>query len=660
MFLRKLLLSATLAGLLATSATSQTLFTFGNTPVDKAEFLRVYQKNALNKKPDLSEAALNEYFDLYTLFKMKVHEAESRRIDTIPAIQRELENYRKQLAKNYLTDEELNKKLVLEAYDRMKEERRVSHILLTANSNTSPEDTLELFQRADSIYNAIVSKKAKFEDLARSLSNDNGTKDQGGDLGFMTALQSIYSFENQVYNTAPGQIARPFRTQLGYHIIKVTDKRPARGEIQVAHILLTTPKSAGDAGEKLALKRIDSIKIALKQGVSFEDLARQYSQDKFSINDGGVLKPFSVGRMTPAFEDAAFSLKNKGDVSEPVKTEYGYHLIKLISRTPIKPYDSMANSLKKQVDNDSRAQTARDAFFERIKQRNGFKEYPANLEALIALFNQKVTDTGKSANMFKGSDFANANKPLFSMAKSEYLQSDYMNFAETLTRGRMTGQRKNSMNEIYKMYVDKVVNDAEEKRLLVENPEFKNLMQEYRDGIMLFELMDQQVWGKASRDTAGLQAFYEQNKGKYQWEPGFTGSVYRFKNAEALKAGMAIINDKDADQEDQSIADQVNTDAMPDGLQVMQGRYEFAKFKDVPRADLVAGTVSKPNKNADGTYTVVRVKELYEQPEPKTLEDARGYVIAEYQDYLEKEWNASLRARYPVKKDQAVFKSMIK
>jgi peptidyl-prolyl cis-trans isomerase SurA len=656
--MRKLVLTiATLTSLIG-SAGAQTLFTYGGNPVSKQEFLRVYQKNAMNKKPDMSDAALNEYFDLYTLFRMKVKEAELRKMDTIPSIQRELSNYRKQLSKSYLTDADMNKRLITEAYDRMKEERHIAHIMLNATPNMGPEDTMRLYKTMDSLYNLLSTGKADFKTLAPEFSEDKASKDKGGDLGYMAGLQTIYPFENAMYSTEVGKVSKPFRTQMGYHIVKVLDKRPGRGEVQVAHILLLTPKSKGEEGILNAQRKMDTIKAEMKKGVSFEELAKKYSEDKYTVKEGGLMKPFGTGRYAPEFEDASFGLKKPGDISQPVRTDYGFHIIKLVSKTPLKPYDSMAAQLKRLVENDSRAQMARDLFFDRMKTRNGFKEYPANFDELVAKTNTVIPDTGKAANQFKAADFGDMNKPVFSLGKNNYSQSDLMVYAETLTRGRMLGQRKTSMNEIYKMYVDNVVNDAEEHRLETDNEDFRNLMQEYRDGIMLFELMDQQVWGKASRDTTGLTAFYEANKAKYMWEPGFEGSVYHFKTEDAMKAGVAFLNKKPR-MEDQEIADSVNTESTPDALSVMQGHYEFAKFKEANREVLTKGAVTRAVKNDDGSYTMVRVDEVYNTPTQKTLEDARGYVIAEYQDYLEKQWNAELRSKYPVKREDAVFKSMV-
>jgi peptidyl-prolyl cis-trans isomerase SurA len=655
--MRKLVLTLLTTGLV-TSGWAQTLFTYGTNPVTKQEFLRNYQKNAQNKKPDLSEPALKEYLDLYSLFRMKVREAEILKLDTLESIQRELDNYRKQLAKNYLTDEEVTNRLFREAYDRMKDERHVAHILISAPPNMGASDTLKAYATIDSIYKAITQKKADFAALASKYSQDPGSKDKGGDIGFMTALQTIYPFENAVYNTPIGKVSAPFRTSLGYHVVKVIEKRPSRGEVQVAHVLVYTPKSKGKEGIDAARKRIDSAQNDLKHGVSFAEVVKKYSDDKNTINEGGVMPAFGVGRMVPAFEDAAFALKNPGDLSQPVQTDYGFHLIKLVQKTPLKPYDSMQSQIKRMVENDSRAQMARDIYFEKIKQKNGFKENKANFEE-VAMALSKIPDTGASANMFKASDYNNMNKVLFTLGKNNYTQKDYVAFAEMLTRGRLVGPKNSVTRDIYNMYVSRVVNDYQEHRLVEENEDFRNLMQEYRDGIMLFELMDQNVWGKASRDTTGLKAFFEANKGKYQWEPGFTGSVYHFKDDASLTAGMKLLNGKKP-ANDEELITALNTEASPDAVNIQQGHYEFSRFTEVPKEKLIEGKLTAPVKNADGSFTVVKVTKVYNGPSQKSLEDARGYVVSEYQDYLEKKWNEQLRQKYPMKVENGVFSSMVK
>jgi peptidyl-prolyl cis-trans isomerase SurA len=654
--MRKLVLTCIATGIAAVSTQAQTLFTYGGMPVSKQEFLRVYQKNSINKKTDLSEPALREYLDLYSLFKMKVHEAEGMKLDTVQTISAELDNYRHQLAKNYLTDKEVTNKLVREAYDRMKEEVHVAHILISMSQLSQGSDTVKAYKTIDSLYKAVTKGKADFGKLAMSYSDDKGTRENGGDIGYMTGLQYIYPFENAAYNTPVGKVSAPFRTQFGYHIMKVLDRRPSRGEIQVAHILIGTPKSRGEEGVTAGRRRADSVVAMLRKGVSFDTLVNRYSEDRLSISEKGVLAPFGAGRMVPAFENAAFALKSPGDYSAPVQTEYGFHIIKLLNRMPLKPFDSLKDNLARRIENDSRAQVARDEFMARIKAQHGYKEYPAALNAVISKLSA-LPDTGARANTFTAQDFRSMTAPVFELGGQKYVQSDLMNFAEGLTHGRINGPKGAVMHDIYKLYVERTVNDFEEHHLAETNTDFRNLMEEYRNGIMLFELMDRNVWGKASKDTVGLKGFYAQNPNKWQWEPGFTGAVYRFKDEASMKKGMAILQKGNTKDEDLYRA--MNTEGNADVVNVTRGHYEFSRFKEVPQASIVKGKFSPAVRGTDGSYTIVKADNVYVQPTDKTLDEARGYAVAEYQDALEKTWNAQLRAKYPMKVDEPVFKSMV-
>ena len=658
--MRKLLLPILCTGFMATGAGAQTLFTYGGSPVSKQEFLRVYQKNSLNKKPDYSAPALHEYLDLYSLFKMKVREADNMHLDTSAAISAELDNYRRQLAKNYLTDKEVTNRLSHEAYDRMKQEVHVSHILISCPMNAQPADTLMAYRKTDSLRTAIVKGNADFATLAKQYSDDRGTRESGGDIGYLTALQTLYLFENAAYSTPVGKVSGIIRTQLGYHIVKVLDKRAARGDVQVAQILIGATRSKGEAGIAAAKLRADSVEQMLKRGVPFDTLVSKYSDDKYSVSEHGVLPVFGVGRMTPAFENAAFALKKPGDISQPVQTEYGWHIIRLISRTPLKPYDSLESSLRRRIENDSRAGIAHDMFIAKIKAQHGFKEYPQNIEPLTRRV-MALPDTGQKAGIFKAADFSAMSAPVFEMGGVTYRQSDLMTFAETLTRGRFMGPRGAVMNDIYRLYVDRTVNDFEEHNLAEENVEFKNLMEEYRNGIMLFELMDRNVWGKAGRDSAGLKEYYGGHQSKYNWEPGFTGAIYKFRDQAALDAGMKLLN-KNAMIKDETMYKTMNTESTPDAVSIQRGHYEFSKFPEVPQRSIVQGKASAAVKNTDGSnsFMVVVADKVYNGPSPKTLDEARGYVVAEYQDVLEKDWNTRLRAKYPLKVDEAVFNSMVR
>jgi peptidyl-prolyl cis-trans isomerase SurA len=651
--MRKLLLACLTSGIITMPGYAQTLFTYGPQSVTKDEFLRVYKKNSINKKPDMSDTALKSYLDLYALFRMKVAEAEKQQLDTIQSIQHELDNYRKQLAKNYLTDEQVTNKMIREAYDRMKENVRVAHILI---SSPPGSDTVAAYRKIDSLYRIVEKKPADFESLAKEFSDDKGSKADGGDIGYFTSLQTIYPFENAAFNTPVGKISKPFRTQFGYHILKVIGRRPDRGQVKVQQVMVQATKSRGEEALTAAKKRADSVYMLAKSGVKFSEVVAKYSDDQYSKNDSGVLKPFGSGKMVQQFENAAFALKKPGDISEPIQTDYGYHVIKLLGRMPLQPYDSMYTQLKHKVENDSRAQYAREYYIAKIKEKNGFKEYPANVKEISDRLIM-IPDTGKDAKIVRADEYRNMAKPVFTLAGKNYLQSDFAKYFETLTRGKLNGPKAAVINDGYNLYVTTVVNDFQEHKLVEENPEFKNLMAEYRDGIMLFELMDRNVWSKASKDTVGLKAFYERSKGKYLWEPGFEGSVYKFKNKVNFDSGLAMV--QRGKYTDEEIAKTINTDANPDAVSIQRGRYEFSRFKDATAADFQTSKI-KVITGPNGPYTIIAAKEVYNTKGQKSLEEARGYVVAEYQDYLEKQWNERMRKEYPVTVNQPVFQSMVK
>ncbi len=650
--MRKLVLTCLTTGICAMSGYAQTLFTYGTHSVSKADFLRVYKKNSINKKPDMSEKELKSYLDLYALFRMKVAEADKQRLDTVQSIDHELDNYRKQLAKNYLTDEQVTKKLIHEAYDRMKENVRVEHILISC---TPGNDTVAAYRKIDSIYHLVETKKQTFEQMAKEFSDDRGSKDNGGDIGYFTVLQTVYPFENAAYSTPVGSVSKPFHTQFGYHIVKVLDKRADRGQVKVAQIMIQSSKAMGDVSLNASHKRADSVEAMLKSGVPFDELVKKYSDDKYSVSDDGVLKPFGAGKMVMSFENAAFALKKPGDISEPIQTDYGYHIIKLIAKIPLAPYDTIYPQLKHKVENDARAQTARDFFFNKVKEKNGFKEYPANVAEISGKL-IAIPDTGKNAKTIIVDDYRNMNKPLFTLGGKNYLQFDFVKFLDGLSHGKINGPKSAVIHDGYNMFVNNVVNDFEEHKLVEENPEFKNLMEEYRDGIMLFELMDRNVWSKAAHDSTGLKAFYETHKSKYMWEPGFEGSVYKFKNKASKDTAMLLINNKITDD---SLVKILNTQANPDRVSIQRGRYEFSRFKDATQAEL-SQNKKKVIPTANDGYTVVYAREVFNGPGQKSLEEARGYVVAEYQDFLEKQWNEKMRKDYPLKVDDKVFKSMAK
>lgn len=633
----------------ALSGNAQTLFSYGTNPVSKEEFLRVYQKNNAQKKPDYSEKSVKEYLDLYALFRMKVKEAENQKLDTTASVKSELNNYKGQLARTYLSDKEVTKSLTREAYDRLQEEVHVAHILVALRPN---DDTAKAYQKIDSIYKAITQNKADFGAMAREFSDDKGSGGQGGDIGYITALQVVYPFENAAYNTPVGQVSKPFRTQFGFHIVKVEDKRKSKGQVQVAQIMIASPKSKGEQGLNEAGKKIAEVQAKLKKGESFESLVKEYSEDKFSKEKQGLLEPFGVGRMTPNFEAAAFALNKEGDISQPITTEYGIHLLKLIKKMPVQSFNELQDNLARRVENDSRALAAKEAYQEKVKKQNGFKEYTENFDKLLTAL---PADTAKDKS-FKLETFQSYTAPVFELGGKKYSQYDFMSYVSNLTRGNLMGNKNNAMRDLFKMYQNTTLNDMQQAELEKSNVEYRNLVHEYRDGILLFDLMDKNVWSKASKDTTGLMEFYTTNKAKYKWQPGFEGTVYQSVSEVDLNKLKAAL---DSGVEVADAVGKINTPQNPSQITQESGRFEASRFP-VSIEAFKEGAASTVFRNEDGTYSMVFAHKVFTQASDKTLDEARGFAVADYQDYLEKKWNQDLKEKYPVKVEQKALNSIIK
>jgi peptidyl-prolyl cis-trans isomerase SurA len=627
------------------------LFTFGGKPVTKSEFLRMYTKNLNNVKPDFGEKPVREYLSLYGRFKMKVAEANALQMDTLSSIQNDFGSYKKQLAKTYLTDKEVSEKLVKEVHDRMKKDVRIAHILVTVRSGT--DDTMAAYKKIDSVYKALTVGKSDFAKAAQAISEDKQSAINGGDIGYFTALQIVYPFETMAYNTQVGAVSKPFKTIYGYHIIKKLEERPARGEIQVAQILVQVQKSAGESGQAVAKAKIDSIAIQLKKGVNFETLVDKHSDDKFSKNSEGVLTTFKVGEMVQSFENASFALKKAGDISEPIQTDFGYHIIKLIKKMPIKPYDSMKNELSKKVDKDGRMEVARQQYTDKIKLRLNYKE---NMNAVNQLIDA-IPDSVMTNGSYKSANYNTLHAPVFSMNSTTFTQADFASYIETYTRGNIHGQKESTLRSLFKNYAEKVLYDVQENKLVEENDEYRNLLTEYKDGIMLFELTDKTVWSKASSDTTGLKEFYDKNKSKYNWSPSVKADLYRTMDEDAMKSLVKELNitPKKSPEE---IVKVVNGDGVQNKAVTESGKFEKSRFPSGLK--FVAGKYAPYYKNEDGSFGLIDVAEVFDSPSTKTLAEAKGYVISEYQDYLEKQWNASLEAKYPMLVNEPTLKTIIK
>ena len=634
------------------------LLTVAGEKITKSEFLNVYNKNNL-KKDVIDKKSLEDYLDLYINFKLKVKEAETLGMDTVSSFKTELAGYRKQLAQPYLMDKEVNDKLLQEAYSRMQWDIRASHILVKVNASASPADTLKAYKKIMEIRDSIVKHGKDFGKMAIAYSDDLSARDQdkqgnrpaakgnAGDLGYFTALDLIYSFETVAYNTKVGEVSMPVRTDFGYHLVKVTDRKPAMGKAQAAHILVMFPVNATAADSAKCKDKINEIYNKIKGGASFEDMAKQFSDDKASASKGGVMAWFGSNRMVPEFIVAVSKLK-KGEISAPVQTMYGWHIIKLVDRKEVAPFDSIKSELKTKIAKDSRANKSKEVMVEKIKKEYGFKDDPAAL----ADFN-KVVDDSIFMGKWKAARAKDLNKTICSLGNKKYTQQD---FAKYLAAHQSSKNNKvdipTYINGIFKQFIDESAINYEDGMLETKYPEFKSLMKEYRDGILLFELTDEKVWSKAVKDSVGLKEFYDKNKQNYMWDTRLDANIYTCANAKVAKETHKLL--KQGKLTNDEILKEINKTSQLD-LKIESGKFLKKDNSLIDSIPWVEGMTKDLPKN--GSVVFVRVNKVMAK-EPKSLAEAKGMVTADYQTYLEKEWIDSLKKKYTVEVNKDVFSTI--
>ena len=640
-----------------------TLMTIGGRNITVGEFMSIYLKN--NPKSDSSVKApqkgevinkqnLSEYLELYINFRLKVREAEDLGLDTLTSFKTELNGYRDQLAKPYFIDEATIDKLVQEAYDREHYDVRTSHIFLKLAPDASPEDTLVAYKKAQKLRERLDKGEA-FDGLAFMESDDPSARDREanqqhplihgnhGDLGYFTVFDMVYPFENAAYSLEVGTVSPITRTDYGYHLIKLTDKRSCLGKVTVAHIFLMMKKDATKEDSLLVKQRIDSVYQKLQHGGSWDELVKQYSDDKGSAAKGGVLPKFGVNRMVPEFIDAIYKMQKPDDYSAPVQTPYGWHIIKLIERKLPGTFVEEKVDLKNRVTKDVRHQVAIDVVYNKIKKEYTFTEFPDAKPD----FYKVVTDS-----IFTGrwdiNEAKDLNKPLFKLGNMMFKQQDFAKYLASKQKKSDKEKITAYVDKSYKDYVNESLTKWENAHLEQKYPDFKNLMTEYRDGILLFDLTDQKVWSRAVKDTVGLQQFYESNKKNYVWGNRVDASVFTLKDPKQsqklrnfIKSGLA----------DDAILKELNVDNHKI-LAVESGKFSRKDNKFIDMVPWNVGIAS--DIPSDSAVVVVNIRSLL-SPANKTLSEARGLITADYQNYLEKIWIQYLRQKYPVVVKKEVF-----
>jgi peptidyl-prolyl cis-trans isomerase SurA len=625
----------------------EVLFTINDKPYYTDEFERIYKKN-LDLVKDDSQKDLNQYLELFVGYKLKVNKAYKLGLDNNAPYQNELKSYRSQLAKNYFNDTKITQELVEEGYNRLQKEIRASHILILADENTTPEDTLKAYKKIEDIRKKALAGEA-FDALATQFSEDPSAKENKGDLGYFTAFRMVYPFENAAYNTSTGEISKIIRTRFGYHILKINDVRPNRGEITVAHIMILNPKD--DEAEKDPKSTINEIYKKIQQGEKFEDLAKQFSEDKSSSSKGGVLNKFGSGQLSSEeFESFAFSLKNVNDISIPFQSQFGWHIIKLIEKHPIKTLDEMKSELETKVGKDDRSKKITASLNEKLR-----KKYTYNRDnKQFAAISKIVTNDFYESKWVKP-ETAKENTATFLTINSKKIEGKvFLDFVEKQQKsGLKTKPLSKLTEELYTKFLDEQLTTYYDENLENDFVEFAYVMEEYRDGLLLFDLMEKEIWDRAKTDTIGLNKFYDDHKMEHMWKKRVEVTVTSSTKEDMIKKAKALLK---KNTELQAIKDKLNVNNV---VNVMTNSGIFEEGSDaLPKTMKYNLGISEVFKEGE-YYFVTNIKKII--PEGvKTLEECKGKIVNEYQQNLEQHWVDDLKKEFTVSINNDVFESLKK
>lgn len=610
------------------------LLTINNTPVTADEFTSLYLKNTKATGAKIEKSTLDEYLNLFINFKLKVQAARDAGIDTLSSFRNEYNGYVDQLAQSYLIDQETLDALTREAYQRMKEEVSASHILISMPETVTGTDTLNYYQKALEARTKVL-KGEPFGKVALTTSNDPSVSRNNGYLGWFSAFQMVYPFETAAYSTPVDSVSMPVRTRFGYHIIKVHGRRPAKGQIKVAHIMVRVQPNASPQDMENARLKIVDIHNRLLNGENFSELAKKESQDNSTAPNGGELPWIRSGQIIPEFEEVAFSLNNIGDISKPFQTSFGWHVVKLLDRKLPGEFEEMLPEIKNLMGRDSRILNVRIAFVNKLKKEYGVKEFPAdakkNLSSLL------------DSTIFKGEWIVptlKSNPTLLVIKGMNYQLADLLNYINQNQQKSRNQSLQSFMNFIYTDWVNQTLINYEKSLLPQKYPEFKGLANEYLEGMLLFEISNREIWTKASDSTA-LNAYFDSNRDKYVWGDKIYFTVYQTSNqkvgqalAKALKKTPAI--------DPHELVKKWNKKTQTVTFSQQVG------FPDNPTILGYNKWESGINITNDADKVVVVHIDKTTTGEPKELNDCRAEVISDYQNYLEESWIQQLKAKYKV------------
>jgi peptidyl-prolyl cis-trans isomerase SurA len=622
----------------------EVLFTINDNPYYTDEFVRVYKKN-LDLVKDDSQKDLDKYLELFLGYKLKVEKANKLGLQNDTKYQNELKSYRNQLAKSYMNDSQVTNALIEQAFERMKYEVKASHILIMVEEGALPADTLKAYNKMLDVIKRIESGEA-FDALAAKFSEDLSAKENKGDLGYFSAFRMVYPFENVAYESAVGSVSKPFRTRFGYHILKVADKRVNRGEVSVAHIMIMKPATPDAELHEKAKQTINDIYKKLQQGESFESLAGQFSEDKSTASKGGVLQRFGSGQLTSQeFEDVAFGLKEKGELSQPFQSQFGWHIVKLIDRFSLQPLEELKIDIENKIKRDDRSLLITNSLAKKLRVK-----YVIKTDTKLLVKTQKVVTNA----FYEQNWIVPSNKEfqatLVTIANSKKLTAtDFLEFVSSQQKSNVkTRPIQNLTNELFEKWLDEQVITFHNDNLENEFPEFRFVMDEYRDGLLLFDLMEKEIWNKAKNDTIGLEKFRLDNIKNYQWKERMDVDIFSSTDEKVIKKVQSYLKKgKSIDfiKQKLNVNDKIN-------VIVKSGLFEN-DYDVLPEFAITKTGITKIA--AKGNYFfVTNVKEI-KPAQPKLLNETKGKLVSDYQQFLENNWVDELRKEFNIKINTAVF-----
>lgn len=629
------------------SAFCQTFITYGNNAISKQEFLKAYNKNK-TKVAD-KEKSLREYVDLYTNFKLKVKAAEELRLDTLAQIQFDIKNFRDQVMDNYLNDEKGIEKLTNEAFTRSQKDIHVLHYMAPVSASASAADTAKAYKAIMSMYTSLKG--------AENTKPDNIPAAAGivkqSDLGFITVFTVPYEYENIIYSLNNGELSKPYRSKNGWHIFKATEERHNPGKWRIAQIMIAMAPDANEPAREAAKKKADEVYALLKKGDSFSNTAKTYSDDKLSYLNGGELPEFGTGAYSADFEKEVLKLKSDGDISQPFLTSFGYHIIKRMGHTATPAdhsNDAFMFDLKQKVLKDSRINAEKEKYNREMLTKLTVKKLTAVKDADLFRYADSIM-VNPSAEQTK--NFSISNKKILKVKEEELKGSDWLTFVKDYKANQAVYSGE-SNPALWDKFAQAAALNYYKKHLEEYNPEFKFQMQEFREGNMLFEIMERNVWGKAINDSVGLLKHYNAHAANFKWAASADVLIF---NCSTAKVAEDVMTSLKKGKNWRIIAEE---QAESGALQADSGRYEISQITGANYASTpVKGSYTSIVTNVDGTATFVKYVNIYEANQQRSFEEARGLVINEYQQVLEQQWLAELKKKYPVKVNDNMIKEML-